>query len=443
MKRHAKQALLEWKEQEERTPLIIRGARQVGKSYLVEEFGRQHFDHILTVNFEELPEACSCFEVLNVQTIIKKLNFLFKEPLLPGKTLLFLDEIQICPNAIRSLRYFHEKLPGLHVIAASSLLEFVLEDEEEPLAFPVGRVRFLNMKPLSFLEFLEALGQKQWIEAIQTATDRDPISQDFHNLLMRFVRDYYLIGGMPKAILSYTKNNSYLEAIRTQTALLDLYRLDLGKYGKKKEFPYLQRLFEKAPLFVAQHFRYSKIDPESSNPARTYKESLHKLDLAGLITPIHATAANGLPLRSEENEKKFKLLFLDIGLLQCALGVDPESFITSASIHEGVLAEQFVGQEMITYVDPYLQRRLFFWDRQKTGGSAEVDYVVNLQTQIVPIEVKAGKTGRLRSLKQFLETKPAKLGVQISDSILKLESNILTVPFYMVSQLERLIKISS
>ena len=341
MKRDVEKELLLWKEKRERTPLIIRGARQVGKSYTIEAFGKANFEQLVTINFEENPRAIACFESLEVEVILKQLGYLYGVVIIPGTTLLFLDEIQLCPQAIRSLRYFKEKLPTLHVIAAGSLLEFVLENEKEPLSFPVGRVRFLNMKPLSFREFLQAIGQGQWEELLGECDLGKPIPEEFHTHLLQFVRDYFLIGGMPAAVKSYVTSRSYVEVQREHRALLDIYRLDLAKYGQKNEFAHLQKLFNRAPFLVAKHFRYSKIDPESTNPAREYKNALHKLHQAGLIIPVYATSANGLPLKAEINEKKFKLLFLDIGLLQTALEIDPVLF-GSTSFHQvnsGELAE--------------------------------------------------------------------------------------------------------
>ena len=295
MRRDVEKELIKWKEKEDRTPLIIRGARQVGKSFTVENFGKNNFQNFLVVNFEEKVEAASCFAILDVQTILKQLGFLYGTVIIPGTTLLFLDEIQLCPQAIKSLRYFKEKLPTLHVIAAGSLLEFVLEDEEIPISFPVGRVKFLNMKPLSFREFLEAVGQGQWNQALENVTLETPLPDSFHALLNQFVRDYFIVGGMPAAIKAYIQSQSYIEALYEQKALLDIYRLDLAKYGRKKEFAHLQRLFEACPEFVAKYFRYSKIDPESTNPSREYKYALRKLHQANLISPVHATGANGIP----------------------------------------------------------------------------------------------------------------------------------------------------
>ncbi|MFI5344410.1 MAG: ATP-binding protein, partial [Chlamydiales bacterium] len=441
MKRDVEKELIAWKKQDGRTPLIIRGARQVGKSFTVEKFGRANFQNTIVVNFEETPDAKSCFETLDVQSIIKQLELLYGQAITPGSTLVFLDEIQNCPQAIKALRYFKEKLQNLHVIAAGSLLEFVLEDEEMPISFPVGRVRFLTMKPLSFREFLCAIGQEQWEEYFETMTLQDSKSDGLHTQLLRFVRDYFLIGGMPAVVNAYLKSQSFLEVIREQKALLDVYRLDLAKYGQKREFAHLQKLFESCPHFVAKNFRYSKIDPESTNPSREYKNALRKLSQANIIAPVHATAANGIPLKAEENEKKFKLLFLDVGLLQCALEVDPSVFTQTAfqQVNSGVLAEQFTGQELLAYVDPYMDFHLFFWETEKQG-SAEVDYLINYHGKIVPIEVKAGKSVRLTSLNQFMKLKPAPIGVHVSANVLSFKDRVLSVPFYLIKEIPRLLK---
>ncbi len=441
MKRAIEKELILWKNKSDRTPLIIRGARQVGKSFTVEDFGKKNFQNVVVVNFEEKSQAKSCFESLDTQDILKKLGYLYGTSISPESTLLFLDEIQLCPQAIKALRYFKEKLPALHIIAAGSLLEFVLEDKDEPISFPVGRVRFLNMKPLSFIEFINAIGQGQWEEALKAISLENPLSDAFHSHLMQFVKDYFLIGGMPAAINAYRNSQSYIEVIREQKALLDIYRLDLAKYGQKKEFAHLQRLFESCPQLVVKHFRYSKIDPESTNPSREYKIALKKLQQAHLIFPVHATSANGLPLKAEENEKKFKLLFLDIGLLQNALEIDSTAF-TGSSFHQvnaGTLAEQFVGQELLAYEDCYLTSHLFFWETEKVGNTAEIDFVTNFHGKIVPIEVKAGKSGHLASLYQFLERKPAPIGLHISTKPLSFKNRVLAVPFYLIKEIPRLI----
>lgn len=440
MKRTLEKDLLEWKNSSEHPPLIVRGARQVGKSYLIESFGIKNFANLVVVNFDEKPYLTTCFDSLEVSSILSRLSQLTGQVIIPGETLLFFDEIQNCLPALKSLRYFKEKIPQLHVIAAGSFLEFVLEDEKD-ISFPVGRVQFLNMRPMSFMEFLEAIGQSGLNEILSTVTIDKPLPEQLHRHLLNYVRDFFFIGGMPGVVEKFSKNLSYHDTQRVQASILDFYRLDLAKYGKKSQYKNLEYLFNKVPDFVGQHFKYSKIDPHSPNPSREYKYSLHKLNLARIIHLVHATGANGLPLQAEIDEKKFKLFFLDIGLLQYALEVDPTKSALSplVDIHRGILAEQFVAQELLAYIDPYIDRHLFFWDRQKKGSSAEIDFVMNISGYIVPIEVKAGSSNKMKSLQQFLDTKPAKIGVRISEANLSFENRILSIPFYLMSQLPRFI----
>lgn len=440
MKRAIEKELQDWKEAADRLPLIVRGARQVGKSYAIETFGRDHFSNLVVANFEENPLLATCFETLEIDRILRMLSHLTEQAIIPGKTLLFLDEIQNCLPAIKALRYFKEKAPSLHVIAAGSFLEFVLEDEPG-ISFPVGRVQFINMKPLSFLEFLEAMGKKGLIEILKSASLNNPLPESLHTHLLQHVRDFLFVGGMPGVVKKFLESNSFLDCQRIQSSILDFYHLDLAKYATKQQYKNLDMLFRRIPDFTGQHFKFSKIDPESTNPARDYKQALHKLELARLIHIVNASDANGAPLKAEMNSKKFKVFFLDLGLLQLALEVNPSDLVEElVGIHRGVLAEQLVAQELLAYVDPYFDRHLYFWDREKKGSTAEVDFLVNIAGQVIPIEVKAGKTGRLQSLKQFLALKGSRLGVKISEAPLSLHDNILSVPFYMISQLPGLIK---
>lgn len=439
MKRQIEEELVKWKDSKDRLPLIIRGARQVGKSYSIESFGKSHFPKVVVVNFEEKPVLGTCFDTLEIPVILNKLSNLMGVEIIPGETLLFFDEIQNCVPALKALRYFKEKLPSLHVIAAGSFLEFVLEDEPG-ISFPVGRVQFINMKPLSFIEFLEAIGQGGLCKLLASTSIENPISGAVHEHILRFVRDFFFVGGMPAAVSRFSQTHSYLDCQRIQASILDFYRLDLAKYSKKNQYKNLHILFNRIPEFVGKHFKYSKIDPETSNPAREYKNALHKLALARLIHLVYASDANGSPIFSEVDSKRFKAFFLDIGLLQLALEIDPVDRVsTIIGMHKGVLAEQFVAQELLAYADPYLDRHLFFWERAKKGSTAEVDFIVNIAGQVIPIEVKAGKTGRLKSLQQFLLTKSAKLGVRISDAPLSFENGVLSVPFYLIGYLQTLV----
>lgn len=429
MRRTIEKELIEWKEDQHRLPLLLRGARQVGKSYVLEKFGHEHFSNVVVVNLEMQTGVEKCFEDLDPKAVIERLELRFNVRIIEGETLLILDEIQACPRAIVALRYFKERLPGLHVIGAGSLLEFVLEGEK--FSFPVGRVQFLHLGPLSFCEFLQALSEERLLEGEGSA---------IHERTLELVRIYLLLGGMPAVVAEYIRSGSLQRARQLQGAILTSYKSDFGKYASKAQGKYLQRLFERAPQLVGHHFRYSKVD--STLRARELAVALEQLCHAGLVRRIHATGANGLPLRAEINLRKFKLLFLDIGLLQAANQVEPDDVLLQGiqAVNSGELAEQFVGQELLAYANPYEERHLFFWERSKTGSSAEIDYVVRVDSRIVPIEVKAGATGRLRSLKQFLAEKRIPLGVRISEQPMSRDHNILSIPFYLISKLPQLLE---
>jgi predicted AAA+ superfamily ATPase len=438
MKRTLEAELVRWKNNTLRLPLILRGARQVGKSYLIESFGKAHFQSLHVLNFEFEPQLKTCFESNDPSRIIASLEVVLNTSIIPGQSLLFLDEIQECPKALIALRYFKEKLPELHIIGAGSLLEFTLR--EEAFSFPVGRVQFLYLKPFSFYEFIIGIKEDKLAQSLVESSILPPPPQAIHDYAMSLFRKYLFIGGMPAAIQTFTERQSFLDTKRVHQVLLQSYQADFGKYATKAQHKYLQRFFEKAPAIVGQHFKYVEVDSEAR--ARDLKVALQQLTWSGLIHPIYETHASGIPLQSQIDEKKFKLLFLDIGLLQTAGKIDPQTIFEEEiiQIRSGALAEQLVGQELLAYSDSYEPPQLYFWKRENKNSKAEVDYVVQIGTHIIPLEVKSGKTGHLKSLHRFMEDKKSPLGVKVSGAELSLEKNILSVPFYLIHQLPRLIQ---
>jgi len=435
MKRSISKELLRWKNSTDRKPLLVRGARQIGKTYIVEQFGREHFESTVTINFEETKEARKAFDGdLSPSLILRDLSTRLKQPIIPGRTLLFFDEIQACPNALLSLRFFKEQMPELHVIGAGSLLEFVMGDDR--FSFPVGRIEFLYMRPMSFFEFLEAKGDTAAITWLQEATIGNPVGGATHAGLLASVKEYFIVGGMPEAVSSFLKNGEFLELDRIHRNLLIAYENDFGKYPRSSQQKFMKLLFEAAPRLVGEHFKYAKIHPHAQS--RDYLESLAVLAQTGILHQIFANSASGLPLEVQKNEKKFKLLFLDIGLLP----QEPTPIIEADDlilVNQGNLAEQFVGQELIAYDKSYARSILYYWEREKKGAEAEVDYVVEMGSSIVPIEVKAGAHGHLRSLKQLMTEKNIPLGLRISQAPLGLENGVLSVPFYMIHEIPRLV----
>lgn len=439
MERFITQELKKWMTQVDRLPLLMRGARQVGKSYCIEQFGKTEFDNVVTVNFELRPELIKCFTSLEPVTILSRLKLYLNDPVIPGKTLLFLDEIQDCPNAIRALRYFKENMSELHVIAAGSLLEFTLNDAE--FRMPVGRVQSIFLKPLSFKEFLVATKKTALREYIESVALNDKFDEPVHQLLLAAVREYFVIGGMPAIIMNHISSEDPQTFQNLQIALINNFRNDFGKYASKVQHKYLQRLYEKLPDLIAQQFKYKDVEPTMRS--RDLKTALEQLSYAGLLYLCHSTQASGLPLNALTNEKRFKLFALDIGLVMRSTRLEAELLIEKPDlllVNRGALAEQFVAQEFLSRQNYYEEPQIFYWHRETKSSSAEVDFVTHVNSQIIPVEVKAGSTGRLRSIRQFMTEKNVGLGIRISQHPLAYEKGLISLPLYMTSELSRIVK---
>ncbi|MGD9591731.1 MAG: ATP-binding protein [Candidatus Berkiella sp.] len=437
MERSVERYLIEWKHSKDRLPLLIRGARQVGKTYIIEAFGKKHFENSLVINFEQQREYLACFNTLYPKQILNLIYTLSGKSITPGKTLLFLDEIQECPNAILALRYFYEQMPELHIIAAGSLLEFVIRNPN--FRMPVGRIQSCYIKPLSFKEYLMANKKNQLIEYIEKITLRDPAEPVIHNQLLTLIKEYLVLGGMPAVIQQYLNTGSFEQSQIRQNVILETYRGDFGKYAKHTDIKYLQTLYDKTPGLVGKHCKYADFDPHMQS--RYLKRAINDLKDAGVIYTIHSSKANALPLISTINEKKFKLLFLDVGLVNNVTKLSAQVLMSDdiLLIHQGMLAEQFVAQELLAYAPCYREENLFFWERDKKTSNAEIDYIIAIDSLILPIEVKAGTTGRLRSLQLFLEEKNSSLGIRISQKELSYHNKVLSIPFYMISEISRLV----
>lgn len=429
---------MNWKNQSNRSPLILRGARQVGKSYLVENFGKNHFRNTVTVNFELRPELKTCFDSFDVLEILNKLELMLGTTLTESDTLLFLDEIQECPKAISALRYFKENKPKQAIIAAGSLLEFALNAPD--FKMPVGRVQFLYLKPLSFAEFLDAVDNSPLRQYLSNVTLATPHDEALHKKLLDLVKLYSFLGGMPAVIQSYCDQKNLTHCQTIQSALLQAFRSDFNKYSRATQYPHLEKVFKSIPTLIGKHLKYSHIDPDSKS--KDLKQALYLLVLAGILYPVYSSSGSEVPLEAQSNELKFKVLYLDIGLMQNACGIQNHSFFEKnlLQINSGNLAEQLVGQELLGHQVAYEPAKLFFWQREKKGSQAEVDYLLQDSGEIYPLEVKAGKAGRLKSLRLFLDEKKSKLGVRVSQEKLSYVDHILSIPLYMVEQIPRLIK---
>jgi len=433
MKRNLYTKLLEWAQSRERKPILLRGARQVGKSWLVRELGK-NFQHYIEINFEENPALKTFFEGnLDPQEVVTQISNYYGVPIVPGETLLFLDEIQVCPRAITALRYFYEKMPTLHTIGAGSLLEFELQN----MSMPVGRIDHLYLYPMSCGEFLEAMGKENLRKQIDT---QQALPEIIHKQLLSLVRDYVIIGGMPEVVQQYVETQNIQACQKIQSNLIETYQKDFIKYAKRSQIKYLRLLFEAIPLQCGNKFVYHHVSQDIKS--RELNDALDLLEMAGIAHKVYHSSCTGIPLGAQVDLKKFKLIFFDIGLAQRILGLDIKQLILNPDItliNKGAMAELFVGLELIANSEPHQKTKLYYWQREKRGAQSEVDYVTTVANQIVPIEVKSGSRGRLYSLNIFLEEKKIKYGLKICQNIYNASGKIIEVPFYSIEGLNHLL----
>lgn len=430
--------LQDWKIEKNRKPLILRGARQVGKTWIVNYFSKLEFENHIEINFEYMPQMKSCFSTLDPREILQRIELSMNVDILPNKTLLFLDEIQDCPEALKALRYFYEKLPELHIIAAGSLLEFVMDAED--ISFPVGRVQNIHLYPLSFGEFLNACGENKLRDWLRNLTITDEIPESIHNKCTTLLRNYFYLGGMPEAIARWLAGGNFSKTDEIHQQLLQNYKHDFGKYGKRVNFRLLDKIFTKAPTTVGNKFKYTQIDREMN--ARDIKKSLELLIKAHILHKVHSSSGSGIPLAAHINEKFFKILFLDVGLLQSAMGISGETYMAEnlLAVYKGLVGEQFAGQQLLALNKPFEEPGLYYWQREARGSSAEVDYIWQKGEYILPIEIKSGKTGALKSLRIFLTEKKAPFGIRFSLFPLSFIDSVLSIPLYAVEALPGLIE---
>lgn len=442
--RNLLQELVKWKKTSPRKPLILRGARQTGKTTLVQLFARE-FTNTVTLNMEHSNDRRFWQGDLSVQQIVRDIELAKGVKIEASKTLLFIDEIQFEPKAIASLRYFCEELPDLHVIATGSLMELALR--QTGFSFPVGRVSFLYLYPLRFDEFLATIAPANLVAEIRSITWKTPLSEALHTLMRDYFYDYLLVGGMPESVARYQASKSLLELTPVKEGLLTSFEEDVPKYARSTRVETLQFLIQKAPLFAGQRIQYANF-ADSSLRSREMKQAFEILEIAMLLQRIPGTYQNTLPLQPSLRASP-KLLYLDVGLVTHRLSVDPKN-LKSGDLNElfrGSIAEQVIGQELLAI--HALRREVpSFWYRNQPGSTAEVDFVIPIHGKAIPIEVKSGQTGRLRSLLQFMEAAPHPYAVRIYLGPLRHDDlatpsgkrfRLLSIPHYLISELPRLL----
>lgn len=402
--------LLEWKNSDCRKPLLLRGARQVGKSWAVKHLG-ETFDYFIEVNFEKRPEMLDVFQKIHdVHELTANLNMYYNTPVIPGRTLLFLDEIQKSPDAIQSLWSFKEDYPELHVVAAGSLLEFTLQ---ELPSFGVGRIRSLFVYPFSFDEFLSAEGKAAWVEAKLEANAAKPLLTPLYNDLVQHFRMFLMVGGMPASVAAWITTHDYSQCQAELDDIQLTYYDDFPKYAKKVDPTLLRNALQSVVMQIGEKFTYSQV--EGGYRAEEVKKALKLLCDAGIIKRVSHTAGNGLPLGAEVNDKFRKYIYLDSGLLLRLLDLDlggarqlTELIIAGTAedlVNKGGLTEMVLGWELVKYNNPRTQHELYYWENTSEGTRSEADYIIARDLKVLPIECKAGTSGKMKSLYEFMRQK--------------------------------------
>ncbi|MGK2906924.1 MAG: ATP-binding protein [Desulfuromonadales bacterium] len=454
MRRRQLAFLDNWLKDANRKPLIIRGARQVGKSTLVELFARQNQLPLRCVNLERHPELAEIFSGKNPEQIVQQLEFLPQMGLISNDALLFLDEIQAIPEAIAALRYFYEEIAALPVIGAGSLLEFALGDHS--FSMPVGRIKYLHMGPMTYSEFLLAVGEERLYDFINGYEFGQEIGAVVHQRLLELLRSYFFVGGMPEAIAVFAESRSYKKVSDVHTSIIDTYRDDFPKYAGSRNLHRMLNVFNFVAKNVGVKVKYSNISREEQSV--TLKKDIELLTMARVISKVVHSHCSGLPLQADLEEKIYKLLFLDVGLMNAICGLDWRTISQTDEvklINQGAIAEQFIGQHLQAILSDKPNRELTYWLREGKVSNAEVDFVAALGGVVVPIEVKSGAAGSLRSLHQFMGCKKAPMAVRFDtqppnvheiETVVRINNQnrpvkypLITLPLYLVERLEAIV----
>ncbi|SFI12892.1 hypothetical protein SAMN04487861_11642 [Selenomonas ruminantium] len=440
MKRIAMQQLIEWKESPYRKPLIVKGVRQVGKTWLLKEFGRRYYDNVAYFNFDETPEYRDFFTTTkDVQRILPNLAMAGGQDIVAGKTLIVFDEIQDCPEVLNSLKYFCENAPEYHVASAGSLLGIALAT---PSSFPVGKVDFLTIYPMSFQEFLMATGSSNLATYLNQIDEIAPIPEAFFNPLAEKMKMYFVTGGMPEVVYRWVKTQSVGQIQSVLIDIINAYERDFMKHPETKEYPKIARIWNSLPSQLAREnkkFLYNVV--KEGARAREYKDALEWLVNAALIYKTFRITAPGIPLSGYEDLSAFKIYLSDVGVLRRLAKLDPVAFREGNRLFtefKGSLTENFVLQSLV----PQFDAAPHYWSR--LNPSYEVDFVVQHENDIIPIEVKSDTNIKSRSLKKYAEifASQTKLRIRFSMNNLRMDDGVLNIPLFMVDETDRLIRIA-
>ena len=433
MYRNKMEELKKWKESQNRKPLIIRGARQVGKTWLMKEFGKEYYEKCAYINFDNNSRMKNLFEEdFDLDRIIQGLKIESGVNIEPENTLIVLDEIQETPKALKALKYFCENARDYHIISAGSLLGIAIHGE---VSFPVGKVDFLDLTPLSFFEFLTALNEEELVKLLQE-NDFEMINV-FNAKLKDYLKLYYFIGGMPEVVNSYVNNKDLLEVRRIQKTLLEDYEQDFSKHAPKNIVPRIRQLWNNIPTQLAKEnkkFIYGLV--REGARAREYEIALSWLIDCGLIYQVNRVNNSKIPLSAYQDFNAFKLYLLDVGLLAAMAGIDVKTLLEGNEIFEefkGSLTEQYVLCQLkqCTNLD------IFYWSSDT--GTSEVDFISQIGTDNVPIEVKASENLQAKSLKTFVQKYNTKINIRTSMTTYRKEDWLINIPLYSIGNIEKIV----
>jgi predicted AAA+ superfamily ATPase len=432
MRRTKLSDLIAWKNSSSRKPLIIRGARQVGKTWLMKEFGKTHFDQTVYLNFEQNRRLKSLFsDDFDIRRIILALQAETGLTISPENTLLIFDEIQEIPEALTALKYFQEDAPEYHVITAGSLLGVALHSN---ISFPVGKVNFLDLHPLSFVEFLEAIEETRLIELLQTGDWK--LITTFKTRYIDRLRQYFYVGGMPEAVLKFIQNGNYKEIRAIHRQILDSYEHDFSKPSPKEIVPRIRMVWNSIPAQLAKEnrkFIYGII--REGSRAKDYEAAILWLIDCGLVHKICRVSKPSIPLKAYEDRSTFKLFLSDIGLLSAMGDIDSRTLLEGNRIFtefKGALTEQYVLQQLLSLNDSVIH----YWSAERS--TAEVDFIVQKGGIVIPLEVKAEENLQAKSLKVFVEKFSPSVSVRTSMSDYRRQDWLINLPLYAIHRLEQI-----
>lgn len=424
MERHLYRDLLAWKKSEGRKPLILRGARQVGKTYLLEEFGRREFKATIRLNFEKQPNLGRIFEKdLSIKRIVQEIEIEYNTKIIPQDTLIIFDEIQQCPLAITSLKYFCEEGGDYYIASAGSLLGL----KTGTGSFPVGKVCFLDLYPLHFNEFLSALEEERLSSFLSELKAIEPLSENIHQKCMDYLKLYFCIGGMPEVVKDYSEKRDLKRSREIQAELLDTYSNDFSKHAGKATAIKILEVWESIPRQLAKEqkkFMFAEI--KEGARAKEYEDAINWLVGARLCHKIRLIKQPEFPLSHFVEEGFFKLILLDVGLLGALSQIPPQILFQETDLFKtfkGAFTESFVGQELLSHSDG----GLFYWRSQH---EAEIDYLIERNASIYPVEVKSGESGKLKSLKVYTDKYSPKYRIRISAHNFLLRDDFINLPLY-------------